>query len=195
MSTRVRTFRNVRARLFLAEEGLWYAGWTKHLAHDEARIRMKTFVSLPPHSPIVGECYGDGVRVRFTGNVVGQMGQDIAVKICRGLEFAHSAETVRVGVEGVYGTLSCSGTECSLLVTDVSPDSLGALASFAVPIGGVLELSVSTPVGDVRGCVSVVYCRREPGDDSHFRVGLRIAEMSRLDAARWSRFLEESTMV
>ena len=187
MKDRIRTFRNVRARVLRTEEGLWHSGWTKHMAHDEARIRLKSFTAFAVGTRVIGECYGDGTLVRFAGLLTGQMGQEIAVQICGSLGFERHHEAVRIGVEGVFGMLNDEEATYCLAVTDVSPESLGGMLDRSVRVGAFLDLQVNSPLGEIEGRVSVVYCKAVP--EGGYRVGLRIIDVPRLDSARWARFV------
>ena len=195
MADRLTTFRNARARILWTEDGRWYSGWTKCLTHGAARIVLKSFVPFSAVSRVVGECCGDGTRVKFVGVVEGQTGQEIAVRICGSLTFEPSEESIRIGVAGVTGTLSGPDFYCDLLVTDVSPGSLGALTDQAIPAGSVLDLGVEIGTGVFNCPVKAVYCRTEPGLGEGYRVGLRLLDPTRLDAARWGRFIWEMTQI
>ena len=194
MADRIQTFRKVRARFLRTDEGRWLAGWTKHLDHDEARIRLKVFTIFEPGCCVVGECYGDGAVVRFSGRVTGQMGQDVAIRIVGPLGFEKSREAIRIGVEGISGLLWDESRSFDLLVTDVSPDSLGGLAGAAAPFGTKLGLAINLGGETIECTVGVVNCRPEPTEPGTHRMGLRILDASRLDAARWTRFVEASTL-
>ncbi len=191
MGDRVKTFRNARCRFLIVKEGRWHAGWTQHLAQGEARVRLKTFVGLATGEEVVGECYGDGAVVRFSGRVAAQMGQEVSIGIVGSLGFETCHESIRIEVVGIEGTLHIEGGEQPMIVADVSPASLGGFTGVPLRVGTVHDLTLRRANETIQCRVGVANCQADPTEAGACRVGFRIVELSRLDGARWSRLIDE----
>lgn len=191
MAERVITFRNTRARFMCDPDGIWLAGWTTHLGHDEVRVQLKAFTPVREGASVHGECYGDGARVRFSGSVVVQQGQDVVIRTTGSLVFDKHHESIRISVEGVTGRIETDAGPLELLVVDVSPESLGGLVAMPLPMGKPLDLVIGAGPTDLRCRAEVVNFRADAIERGIYRVGLRVSGFSRLDAPRWTRFIEE----
>ena len=193
MTRSIKTFRNVRARLYRATVGTWYSGWVVHLSDQEARIRLHSNLDLdlPPFETFIGECYGDGMLVRFAGRVKARSGQDVLIGDMGSMAFEPSVATVRFLAENVTGTLRNASQESSFAVSDISPESLGGVSKAAFTPGTQLKMSLLTPVGSYSAQVGVANCQSERGEEGRYRIGLQIVQAARLDTAVWQRLLEE----
>ena len=191
MSATIRTFRNVRVRLNRVGEGTWLAGWVTHLARDEARIRLWDYVPLKTQERIAGECYGQGTVARFNGKVLAQAGQEIAIDLIGSISYAPSEETPRIYAEGLVGQLEAPEGSAAMQVLDVSPISLGVIADCSFGSGDELTRDLPTEMGPISARVTVANCRADTENPEHFRMGLHIVDMARLDRARWGRLVVE----
>jgi hypothetical protein len=191
MSAPIRTFRNVRVRLHRRNSDKWLAGWVTHLARDEARVRLWSHIPFDVNEPVGGECYGQGTVARFNGKVFAQANLDIAIALNGSISYAPSEETPRIYASGLNGQLQGGKKTASLQVLDVSPLSLGVLADSGFESGDRLVMSLPTEMGPVAAQVSVANCREDPNAPGHYRIGLHIDDMARLDRARWGRLVAE----
>ena len=71
-------------------------------------------------------------------------------------------------------------------VMDLAPGGMGLLTDFRLETGAQIELRLSTDYGELCLSGTVVYCRPE---DTQFRIGLKLQELSRLNQARWDQVL------
>ena len=191
MSAPIKTFRNVRVLLRRGKTGEWIAGWVTHLARDEARIRLWNYLPLDPGESLAGECYGQGTVARFNGKMLAQAGPDLAIEIAGSISYAPSEETPRICAAGLVGKLETRDGTATMQVVDVSPLSLGAFVDAIYEPGAELTMELSTEMGPIAARVSVANCRTEGGIADHYRVGLHILDMARLDRARWGRLVSE----
>jgi hypothetical protein len=191
MSAAIRTFRNVRIRIHRRASDKWLAGWVTHLARDEARVRLWSHVPFEENELVNGECYGQGTVARFTGRVFAQSNLDVAINLHGSISYAPSEETPRICATGLAGKLAGLEKTVNVQVLDVSPDSLGILADGAFDAGDELTLALPTEMGPVGARVSVANCREDPDCPEHFRMGLHLVELARLDRARWGRLVAE----
>ncbi|RYG26301.1 hypothetical protein EON82_03890 [bacterium] len=191
MSASIRTFRNVRVRLHRRNSDKWLAGWVTHLARDEARVRLWSHIPFDVNEPVAGECYGQGTVARFNGKVFAQANLDIAVALNGSISYAPSEETPRIYASGLNGQLQGNKKSATLQVLDVSPLSLGVLTDCGFDSGDRLVMSLPTEMGPVAAQVSVANCREDPNAPGHYRIGLHIDDMARLDRARWGRLVAE----
>ena len=191
VSASIKTFRHVRARVNRLSEDGWRAAWVTHLAPDMARIRLQDFVLLGPRERVSVVCHGDGSAVRFAGEVSAQAGQEFALSILGALSFEPSAESVRFAVEGIEGVVGDEAGEAEFIALDASAQSVGGLAGRAFAPGQAVGVSLRTPCGPFEAEASVANCGRDASGTGHFRLGLRIVRVSRLDAALWNRMLRE----
>lgn len=191
MSAAIRTFRNVRVRLNRRNSDKWLAGWVTHLARDEARIRLWNHVPFEENEPVAGECYGQGTVARFTGRVFAQANLDVAISLAGSISYAPSDETPRIFASGLAGQLAGREKCATLQVLDVSPLSLGILADNEFDPGEYLTMALPTEMGPVGAKVSVANCREDNENPGHYRIGLHIVDMARLDRARWGRLVSE----
>ena len=190
MSTRIRTFRNARCRVLHARAGSWHGGWTRHLAQDEARVRFRDPIALAAGDEVVAQCYGDGTVATFAGRVLEVAGSEAAIRIVGSVGFATSREAIRIAASGIHGTLTAEDGEFDLLVEDVSPEGVGGLTATVPAVGAVLGLTVRMGAEAVALRVAVMNRRLSPEHEGGCRLGLRIVELARLDAARWNRLIE-----
>lgn len=188
----ITTFRNVRARLNRTASDTWLSGWVTHLAREEARLRLWGFVPLTTHERIVCECYGQGTVAKFNGVVIGQVGQDVAIDLIGSIFYTPSNETPRIYAPGLEGTLTAETVRSRMMLMDLSAKSLGVLADAEFRVGQQMSMELPNPGGPIMAKVSVANCRADVDDATHFRVGLHIVDMSRLDLARWSRLVADS---
>lgn len=190
MLAKIRTYRNVRSRIFRSEANVWLAGWVRNLAQDSATIRLNAFVGLRVGETLSGECYGDGALARFEGRLVSQMGQDVTIRFTTALCYEPSTETIRIRVEGVQGSLDDGTKKFDLMPTDVSPRSLGGYIDRLLVPSTELQATVDTSGGQISFKVRVQNCRAS-AEQGCFRAGFIIAEIGRLDEARWLKFIDE----
>ena len=174
-----------------AGETQWRPAWASHVSSREARLRLQSFASLLPGEALEVDCRGDGTAVRFSGLVLAQAGQDLALSISGPLTFGPSEEDVRLSLEGVEGRMWDEGGEAALQALDASPTGLGGLCERAFAQGGAVGIELRTPLGLYAAQARVVNCRAEGGGTGHHRIGLRVESASRLDAALWNRMLRE----
>ena len=191
MSAPIKTFRNVRVRLQRRATGAWLSGWVTHLARDEARVRLWHPLPLEIDEQISGECYGQGTVARFNGKVIAQAGQNIAIDLLGSISYAPSEETPRIYAAGLVGQLVAREGNATMQVLDVSPLSLGVLVDAAFDPGAEMTMELPTEMGPVAARVTVANCRAEGGSADHYRMGLHITDMARLDRARWGRLVSE----
>ena len=191
MAAAITTFRNVRARLNRAENDRWLAGWVTHLAREEARIRLWNFVPMSGGERVQCECYGQGTVARFSGKVVAQAGQDLAIDLVGSISYAPSEETPRIYATGLVGALEGPDGSTPITVLDVSPLSLGGLVEGVFCPNSELALELPTEMGPITAAVSVANCRADAESPGFYRVGLHIVDMARLDRARWGRLVAE----
>lgn len=191
MPAAITTFRNVRARLNPAGEKGWLTGWVMHLAREESRIRLWSFVSLPIGSRVACECYGQGTVARFTGTVLAQAGKDVAIDLVGSITYSPSDETPRIYTTGLAGELIGGDGPYAMTVLDVSPLSLGVLTDREFSAHDELSMELPTKMGPVAASVCVMNCRPDPDSPGQFRLGLNIIDMPRLDRARWGRLVVE----
>lgn len=191
MSFAIRTFTNVRARLFRVQDGKWLSGWVMNLAREEARIKLSGPIALTAGEQLVGECYGLGTVARFQGTLVGQAGLEIAIHVIGSVTFGPSEETPRIQTSGLHGVLHSGVGTSPLEVLDVSPESMGVVVSQPFEPGAELMITLPTEMGPIEGQVSVANCRDDHEREGHFRMGLHIVQLDRLARARWSRLVTE----
>lgn len=77
------------------------------------------------------------------------------------------------------------------IVSDISKSGIGILIDQAFPPKSLLSLEIHTELGLVRSHATVRYCVRSMELAGHFRVGVHLSDMSRLDGPRWLRLIRE----
>ena len=191
MAAAITTFRNVRARLSRAQDAHPQTGWIVHLNRGEARVRLWSVVPFSSQERVTCECFGQGTVARFTGAVVAQAGADLAIDILGSILYGPSTETPRLYALGLEGELEGADGRRAMRVLDVSPQSLGVSVDDAYSAATRLEMRLATEMGSVAATVEVVNCREDAESPGHFRMGINIVEMPRLDRARWGRLVQE----
>lgn len=191
MAASITTFRNVRSRLKRLNGNTWLAGWVTHLAREESRIRLWNNVPMVLGERVSCECYGQGIVARFQGKVLAQASENLAITVLGSISYAPSEETPRIYASGLVGQLEGPNGAANMNVLDLSPQSLGATVDVEFNIGTVLTMHLSTEMGPIEACVSVANSRPDPALHGHFRVGMHILDIQRLDRARWGRLVSE----
>ena len=191
MPAAITTFRNVRARLKTPDEERWLTGWVMHLAREESRIRLWSFVPLGIGSRVVCDCYGQGTVARFVGTILAQAGCDVAIDLVGSISYSPSDETPRIYAVGLEGEIKLEDETFAMTVLDVSPLSLGIMVDREFSANDALGMELTTEMGPISAEVCVANCRPDPDHPGHFRMGINIVSMPRLDRARWGRLVVE----
>jgi hypothetical protein len=96
-------------------------------------------------------------------------------------------------VPGVPVTCTCrtSGddTGCPAEVIDIAPEGIGLRVEKSFKAEERVDITVQTPSGPVFIGGTVIYCYREEGSETSFRLGLKFNRLLRVDKARWTQLL------
>lgn len=77
------------------------------------------------------------------------------------------------------------------IVSDISKTGIGVLIDHPYSANTFLSMEIHTELGLVRCQATVRYCVKSMELAGHFRVGLHLTDMSRLDGPRWLRLIRE----
>jgi len=185
---RIKTFRNVRSRVYRPDGDVAMAGWVKKLEQHLVVIRLNAYTSLQVGERLNGECSGDGVSARFEGVVASQAGQDVTVYFTNALTYEPSDTTIRIKAEGVDGKLTEGVNTVDLLVMDISPGGLGGIVERPIGMGVLMDMCILKDAEQIRAKVKVMNCRIN--QDGCYRAGFTIVQIGRLDEARWTRLID-----
>ncbi len=107
------------------------------------------------------------------------------------IRYSAGTEAVRVRVEDLPATVSHDDEQFSARVIDIAPEGMGLAIPHVLEPGVEIDVTMSTPFGDIEGICVVRYCRRNLEHDDENRTGIKFARIDRINDQRWQRFLKE----
>lgn len=77
-------------------------------------------------------------------------------------------------------------------IVDVSVEGVGILSEVSLAQNQEIPFVIESHLGPVQGVGQVRYCRRDSNSEGHFRIGIRLASLGRIDVHRWHRVIAEA---
>ncbi|MBS1721915.1 MAG: PilZ domain-containing protein [Armatimonadetes bacterium] len=102
--------------------------------------------------------------------------------------FARPTQAFRVKLEGIKAVLRLGGQSRCYELLDVSENGFAVLGDEPKEPGVKVDFDVETPIGHIIGGGMLRNCI--PQGSGHFRYGISIETLGRIDRPRWLRFVQ-----
>ena len=105
------------------------------------------------------------------------------------VRYASATERFHIRLEGVSAVIKVAGESMVAQIVDASENGIAVSQYAPLEVGGKVELSIKTGIGEVLSNGIVRNCTGKA--DGSFRIGIEMIAMGRIDGPRWHRFLDE----
>jgi hypothetical protein len=123
----------------------------------------------------------------FKARCLSGRGNSGQLEIIEPIRTGAAPEAPRYHVEGVIVEVNLDWLQLREQVLDVSATGLAFLSKAMLEVGSTIDMIVHTDGAKIPLSGEIRYCRKAPAHGDLYRVGVKIGELSRLDAAKWSR--------
>ncbi len=185
-------FANKRARLQRLKDAKFFAGWVKALTETEMHIRLKNPFGMELGDHVLVEVHGSESVATFPAVMTLRSGEDAVFRLAKAIIYVAAKENARISVAPMQCIVQYEGSSVQTEVVDVSAGGFGMLAPQAFKRGDIIQVEIESPFGPVACGGEVRYCKPDAEASGSFRVGIRTAEMERLEKARWNRLFTEA---
>lgn len=163
----------------------FFHGWVKELTASAVVVSFSDASSLEPGQSFMFHLYGRTSDAVFAAELTMVSGEDALFSIHQSMRLLTPSEEARVFVGDVEGSLQGDLLDIDIIILDISRRGAGILAPIPVSAGERVRLEVDTPTGTVTCYGEVRYCKPDSRVFGHYRAGLRLEEMDRIEKARW----------
>lgn len=189
----VSRYMKTRGRIQRLEDAKFFSGWVKEISETEVWLRTNGELAVKPGETFVAQFFGKGFSAIMKLKLTVSMGNLYGFVLISPAKEISSAENARVGVSGVIATLEATDVETSTVtVLDMSTEGIGIMSPVAVERSAEVTLNLEAKGGAITAIGEVRYCRPDPMVESHFRIGIKISMLQRVDQARWNQMLVEA---
>lgn len=171
--------RGLRARITLVKSHATATGWVMDFTPVNALIEASLRDPVDPGDQCTVEVVSHGYTILAIGEISGELPGMYVVDL-KALSHFDSSEPPRMRVEGVRYELTTPKGTISGPVHDVSKVGIGLTTTEIVTPMHEYPLTLSTPIGEVRGLIEVRYSRPPA-----IRTGGLFTVTDRVDRARW----------
>ena len=209
-----REFVGTRSRLQRFRDAKLFSGWIESFGETSLDITTTTGATIEVGDTFNVEVFGNGVYSTFHAEVesirpfdmmyggqVRTIGKDgirfieavqatVRLNIVSTIRFSQGVEAVRIKAADHPVSIAIGEDIFQGTMIDMSPKGMGVAVDDKIEPFSTLDVTVTSPFGDIFGSCEVRYCRpiKHTGQ---FRCGLMFSEIERLQEQRWARFLRE----
>lgn len=205
-----------RARFNRMRDAKIFNGWVLDFAGNQIELSTSTDAVVEIGDEFRVEAFGNNISMVFNAEIedigtisletcdVVKESSSAQVKVVSAkqvtfrmrlvgqVKYSWSAESRRKRVDDLKCEVSYKGKELNCIVVDVSQQGLGVISTKKFESGEEFDVAISTKLGPVKGKATVRYCRPDADRPDHFRLGLLLEAMGRVDGPRWARFVEQA---
>lgn len=184
-----KTFLNTRSRFQRISDARFFAGWVRELNASSIILTIAEPGDMQPGDEFMFQLNGRDSGALFPATLAMSSGEDYLFNIPEPLRLTTPCEEARVYVQDVSGILHGDSRELDVIILDVSRKGAGVLTPLPVSAGERVVLTIDTPGGSVNCAGEVRYCRNDAKVKGHFRAGIMLDDMGRIERARWARLI------
>lgn len=195
MQIRLQDFEKKRARCKRVSDGETFSGWIARAENDSIEIGLVLRSPLKSGDEVLVEAFADKIRAVFQARAAqarkGERDRELIVKfeVVGGIRYLDINQEGRIQVEGITVGLKLGDAPYIGQANDLSPHGVGAFLPIGLPINMVYVLEIKTAQGDTFSFdAEVRYCRK---DENRYHVGFQIAQLPRIEQARWNVLIED----
>lgn len=179
-----------RVQLQRLESAERVSGWITQISGREMRVRLTTSLAGEPGDEFLAQAFGDEslifraiLRLAFDNTTI--------FRITGPFQARPAKTSPRISTEDMTIELSFGDKAVVGGVVDYSEHGLGIICSEECEAESKGLCIIGTPDGPVEASVDVANCIQR--EDGLYRVGLKLAKLSRAGQARWMRqFLKKA---
>lgn len=212
------SFNGVRSRFQRLADSRFFVGWVLTFYSNLIVVRGMTDAILTPGEEYYFEIHGVNAMATFTARLkkfdeldvlknanfhfvhgadtqvisVGEL--DIEFEITSQVRYSRAVEQYRLLVNKMTAEFECKGKVHEMTVADISPGGMGLIGETSFSMGDKGVVRVFSEFGVIHCDVDVRYSIRDPRSRVAFRTGAKIANMSRVDEAKWTSLLSSRLM-
>lgn len=185
-----KTLANTRARFQRLSDAKLFSGWVRIFDKESIVVMSNKPAVCKAGDEFMFQVYGPGKVVLFKATFQAQYAKELSFAISSPLQYAPAKEEMRVLTEGTTGVLTGEGHEMEVMLIDISAGGAAVISAIYFSKETPVELQVASPAGPISLKGEVKNCREADGMGSQYRVGIRLAPVTRVDSARWNQMLE-----
>lgn len=217
-------FLGTRCNIFPWADDSPLPGWIVAMKDDRIVLRASVVREISVGSELSAEAYGRKTLALFTGKIetVDPIDWDVqSIEACSERGFYVVRGVPKIGLSPVHIELSVASkieyvsydSHCRVLaenmsafiarperlvkaaVLDVSESGLGLASTLKLEVGDEIQLQATTVSTKIALQGEIVYCRAIPGNESHFRIGVRLTLTDSNAIARWAEIVRDMQSV
>lgn len=187
-----KSFLGTRARFQRLSDAKFFAGWVRDFSASAIIVTLSSGAPMEPGDEFVFEVHGRSSHASFPAVLSMVSADEFLFNIPQPMRLLTTTEEARVYVQDMAGVLRGDCLELDVVVIDVSRHGAGLLAPIELRAGERVTIQVDTPNGVVSCHGEVRYCRPSRKHYGHFRAGLLLDDMARIEKARWLNLVDQS---
>jgi hypothetical protein len=184
---------NARGRIQRLKDAQFISFWVAGIDEEGLILELAETTSVEPGDLCLVEINGFERTAVCRGMMMTCADTLWTLQFHEQIRFVTQREPARYRVQDQTANVGVLGFNCEVPILDVAQDGFAIASPFPIEKGTVLDNEI--PIkgerllcqGDSR------YCRSLPDDNSQFRVGIVLRELTRLDHVRWNKLLNETT--
>lgn len=119
----------------------------------------------------------------------------VELSVASKIEYVSYDSKCRVLAENMSAFLERPDGLVKAAVLDVSESGLGIASTLELEVGETVEMQAATVSTKIELVGEVVYCQPIPGNEAHFRAGIRLELTERNAIARWAEIVRDMQSV
>ena len=207
-----RTFAGARSTFQRLSDAKILLGWTERMEGYGVVIRANLQTPLYPGDRFLFRLSGRGGDAMFTARLSSVESEDAAALVALAaasgtgafLDLAEqyytfniegSVQMVKAETEARYSRENGSVVLDGWLegqIKDVSEHGLGILTQEEIPSKSTVKATIYAGMGVIEVNAEVRYCRKVSDNPATYRVGLRLADLDRINTSRWNAVLQRA---
>ena len=182
-------FFKTRSRLQRITDSKHFSAWVEDLLPHQACFRLRGSISLIGIGDVMAvELAGRDNGAIFIGKVSRVNGKQVELGILRGITPIPKREHARVVFDGIAHVES-EGTDFAARTVDLSEAGIGIRLPSHLEEGSELRFKLRYPDVDTPWQGKVLYCMEDGDSPGHYRAGVQIEGLDRLDFIRWKNLM------
>lgn len=199
-------FTNTRTRFQRLNDLKFFYGWVVQVDREKLTVRAFVDEEVKPGQIYVFELIG----LKGSRTMAGKLDNSPALEglpteskdgasavemvltfsPIRQIKASEEMKSCRKSAQLLVGSIRRSSGEMDVAIADVSPSGAGLILSKELKTSEKIELVVNVNERELTLAGEVRYCNKEKASPGMFRVGIQLKELSRVDSAIWTQFME-----